>query len=109
MLRAKSAEHSRPASADGAGERAAPLRGSRRVVRRVIKRAPRIFGPVETCAHTAGRPTCASSRIAAAETLWKICVPLVSFRRRQTFLEAGFPTASRSRALSTRPFVFSFA
>ena len=55
------------------------------------------------------RPTCASSRIAAAETLWKICVPLVSFRRRQTFLEAGFPTASRSRALSTRPFVFSFA
>ena len=53
--------------------------------------------------------TCASSRIAAAETLWKICVPLVSFRRRQTFLEAGFP----DRFALSRPvdpaFVFSFA
>ena len=108
MLRAKSAEHSRPASADGAGERAAPLRGSRRVVRRVIKaRPPHLRTGRDLRAHR--DPLARRPRIAAAETLWKICVPLVSFRRRQTFLEAGFPTASRSRALSTRPFVFSFA
>ena len=86
-----------------------PLRGSRRVVRRVIKaRPPHLRTGRDLRAHRR-RPTCASSRIAAAETLWKICVPLVSFRRRQTFLDAGFPTASRSRALSIRPFVFSFA
>ena len=80
----------------------APLRGSRRVVRGVIKaRPPHLRTGRDLRAHRR-RPTDVSSRIAAAETLWKICVPLVDFRRRQTFLEAGFPTASRSRALGTR-------
>ena len=86
-----------------------PWRRCGAAVRRVIKaRPPHLRTGRDLRAHRR-RPTCASSRIAAAETLWEICVPLVSFRRRQTFLEAGFPTASRSRALSTRPFVFSFA
>ena len=65
----------------------APLRGSRRVVRGVIKaRPPHLRTGRDLRAHRR-RPTCAASRIAAAETLWKICVPLVSFRRRQTSLE----------------------